>query len=579
MDDPKPVNGVPPLGIESIDRIGVVRISETLGISPQAVRKWRQKGKIPEDRQGALHRMLAALPEQVSALPQVAEVSKAVQVVPTASRRATRSGLGTGESDQSTHPALSVAPADPPRLEDIAGQHARASMTLLIAARDVDQARAVVDKAAAAADGRPPIPPVRGYKTRLAVLFALDFPILTMAFVAVTQVSPIIAAGSAIALSLGLILCAHAAGARLRALANLIPAWARDLTTLIIMLLLIAAVIGVATDLRLKGFELDGQILKSAQTGIFNDQTAILSGLPEPFIWAIVRAAGLVTILLTVFGVVWSYQHHGPEGAFARAEMAYRKALRRYASAVQRSKLTSVAAPAMAIGALITLATAQPTYADTCDGPSVLAFVDTTTAYDDRDREQIMPAIDDMVKSLAPGSRLIIRTVRDAPASSRLLLDICTPAATTFAWTVRDVWQWLISNPMDARTAVADFHAAIRDALLPELRQRSDAPSTALVDTLAHFADEAEQLSAIWLFTDLLDSVAVPTDVLLSRSDSLTQISDRPPKITGVDVYVAGAGRFHDQKRRPLTPKEYGALIDSWAGFVRQSGGELHIVE
>lgn len=73
-------------------------------------------------------------------------------------------------------------------------------MKLLIAARDVDQARVVVDKAAADAHGLPPELPVRGYRTRLTILFALDFPILMMAFVAVTQVSPIIAA--------------HAAGAR-----------------------------------------------------------------------------------------------------------------------------------------------------------------------------------------------------------------------------------------------------------------------------------------------------------------------------------------------------------------------------
>ena len=150
-------------------------------------------------------------------------------------------------------------------------------MTLLIAARDVDQARLVVDRAAADAAGLPPRYPVRAYRTRLAILFALDFPILTMAFVAVTQVSPIIAAGSAIALSLGLVLAAHAAGARLRDLARHLPPWVRDLAALAIMLLLIAAVIGVATDLRLKGFELDGQLLADAQAGLFDEQPDVLS--------------------------------------------------------------------------------------------------------------------------------------------------------------------------------------------------------------------------------------------------------------------------------------------------------------
>jgi len=571
MTDVHVANGAARLGINAIDRIGVARIAETLGISPQAVRKWRRKGKIPDDRQDDLRQMLAALPDQVSALSQVAEVSKAVKVAP-ASRRATGSDAKEGGSEKPATQALAVMPADPPQLEQITGQHAQASMTLLIAARDVDQARVVVDKAASDADGLPPVLPVRGYRTRLAVLFALDFPILTMAFVAVTQVSPVIAAGSAIALSLGLVLCAHAAGARLRALAGYLPAWVCDLTTLVTMVLLIVSVIGVATDLRLKGFELDSQILEGAKAGIFSEQGANLSDLPAPFVWAIVRAAGLTTILLTIFGITWSYQHHGPGRVFARAERAYRKALRRYASAVRRSKATLVTAFAIGIAALNVMA-ADVAHAADCPGSLVLAFVDTTTAYDEQDRELIMPAIDNMVGSMVPGSRLIIRTVRDAPSSSRLLLDICTPVPPAFTGTMTDVWRWLTSTPMDTRTAEADFHAAIRDALLPELRQQGDAEGTALVDTLAYFAGAVGQLQAVWLFTDLLESVKTPTEALLSRSDSL-----RPtPALAGVAVHVAGVGRFHDQSRRPLTSKEFGFLIDSWASFVRQSGGELHI--
>lgn len=570
-------NGATGIGVEAIDRIGVAPIAEALGISPQAVRKWRRQGKIPDDRQNALRGLLAELPDQVSALPKVAEVSKVARVVSPPSGNATKPKGGRDEQDR--HRALAIIPFEPPKLEQIAGQHAQASMTLLVAAREVDQARLMVDVAAADARGLPPALPVRGYMTRLAVLFALDFPILTMAFVSVTQVSPIIAAGSAIALSLGLVLCAHAVGARLRALADHLPAWVRDVTALVTMLLLVAAVISVATDLRLKGFELEDQLLASAEAGLFDEGPDVLSSLPEPFVWAIVRAAGLVTILLTVFGVTWSYQHHGPQRTFALAERAYRRALRRYARAVQRSTLTLVAAPVFVIAALVTTTTAIPANADDCDGPAVLAFIDTTTAYDDRDRALIMPAIDDMVGSLAPDSRLIIRTVRDAPSSSRLLLDRCAPPASAFEWTMAGVWRWLISNPAAARTAKAEFRADIRDALLPELRREGDAAGTALIDTLGHFTGEIEPLSAIWLFTDLLESVAVPTTKLLSRSDSLTGFVRTDMALDGIDVHVAGVGRFHDEGRRPLTSKEHGTLIGNWSGFVRHSGGELHLAQ
>lgn len=575
VDDAPDTKGAAPLGVESIDRIGVMRIAEALCISPQAVRKWRQKGKIPDDRQHDLRQLLAALPEQVSTVARVAEVSHVMKIAPPAPLTATKAEAKKGGGKEPPGQTLTMAPANRPRLEQIAGQHARTSMKLLIAARDVDQARVVVDRAEANANGLPPDLPVRGYKLRLAILFALDFPILTMAFVAVTQVSPIIAAGSAIALSLGLVLSAHTAGARLRALAEHISPWSRDLVTLATMLALIAAVIGVATDLRLKGFELDGQFLTEAQAGLFSEQMGVLSSLPESFIGAIVRAAGLVTVLLTIFGISWSYQHHGPQLTFARAEIAYRRALCRYASALKRSKTTSVLAIAVMVS--ITMVTAKPGTAADCNGLSTFALIDTTTAYDDQDRDQIMPAIDDMAMSLEPGSRLIIRTVRDAPSSSRLLLDACMPVTSTFDWSVSGVWQWLTSNPNAVRVAQAEFHTAIRDSLLPELRQHGDAPGTALVDTLMSFMGEAGQLRSVWLFTDLLESVAIPTETLLSRSGGLLKASKPAPTLSGVDVHVAGVGRFHDQRRRPLTSREYGALIDSWTGFVREAGGELYV--
>ena len=139
------------------------------------------------------------------------------------------------------------------------------------------------------------------------------------------------------------------------------------------------------------------------------------------------------------------------------------------------------------------------------------------------------------------------------------------------------VWQLLISNPLAGRQAQAEFRGDIRKALLPELRQRGHAPSTALVDTLGHFVDDISDLQSVWLFTDLLESVAIPTATLLSRSDSLIRIDGPRPNLVGVDVHAAGAGRLHDQKRRRLTSTEYGALIDAWSGFIRQSGGELHV--
>ena len=313
--------------MDAIDRIGVSAIARSLGISKQAVRKWRRRGSIPEDRQGDIRQPPRNSPRAgFGGCPGCRGFRRRQSGSARARGRNQPPPTRMVERAFRRQQALTVMPAVRPRLEQIAGK---------ACSTDDDLAHRRARRRSGSSGGRQgggrscrPAADLSGPQPTgrvSAILFALDFPILTMAFVAVTQVSPIIAAGSAIALSLGLVLAAHAAGARLRDLARHLPPWVRDLAALATMLLLIAAVIGVVTDLRLKGFELDGQLLADAQAGLFDEQPDVLSDLPDPFVWAIVRAAGLVTVLLTVFGLSWSYRQHGPQSAFARAEADYRK--------------------------------------------------------------------------------------------------------------------------------------------------------------------------------------------------------------------------------------------------------------
>ncbi len=569
-----------PIGVDAIDRVGVSRIAGRLEISEQAVRRWRQKGKIPVDRHDDLRGLLRECSDEVSITRQVAEVagvSDLVDVVSVSPIAETCRG-GREVDREASHQSLIVKPTGRPSLADINGRSARRSIELLIAARNVDQAKAVVEKTAAAAEGMPPVAPVRGYKLRLATLFALDFPILTMAFASVTEASPIVAAGSAIALSLGLVLCAHAAGAQLRGLADHIPTWLQNATTLLLMVALIAAVIAVATELRLKGYALDDALLERGSAGLFGPDGGSTGGLPETFTSAIVRAAGLVTLLLTIFGISWSYQNHGPQRDFASAEKSYRRALRRYARAITKIGKTSLSVPILVAFSVVAIMPVHSAHASSCNGKSVLALIDTTTPYDHQDRQQIMPAIDEMVRSLVPGSRLVIRTIRDAPSTSRLLLDECVPGPSTFEFSLPGIWAWLSASPGDARTAQEGFRKAVRDTLLPQLNQQGDADGTALIDTIAHFSGGSGP-SDIWLFSDLLESVAIPTSSLLASSDSLIKLARNDLALSNFNVHVAGVGRFHDPNRRPLTPSEFGSLIDAWAAFIRQSGGEIHVFE
>ena len=219
-------------------------------------------------------------------------------------------------------------------------------------------------------------------------------------------------------------------------------------------------------------------------------------------------------------------------------------------------------------------------HADSCDGGTVLAFIDTTTAYDNVDHNEIIPAIEEMASSLEPDQRVIIRTVRDAPRASRLLFDACVPADPEIDWSFIGAWKWLTTDKDELRTERRAFFADMRASLLPILDQRGSTSKTALVETLDHFLISVEQPAAIWLFTDLLESSVVAPDRLLDGDpQDLMKATQHFPSLAGTPVHVAGVGRWHDVDRQPLDAAELSSLIDSWVAFINMVGGELHLVD
>ena len=467
-------------------------------------------------------------------------------------------------------------------LEAIAGLNAVSKAEEAIAERDARLAGQQASALSAVANDGLQDSNVPGYGSRLAGLFALDFPILTMAFVAVAQVNPIVAAGSAVALSLFLVLGAHLMGSVLRATSTSIPIWCRHLTTLIVLTAFLAAIVLVTLDLRLKGLESEGLISTTSNVLVFGNSDGAAVDIHPSFVLAIGRAAALVTTGSLLFGIAWSYRQHGPASARMKAELAYRRNLQRLAR--RRVKLARLERRARKVGTatvimlLILTSISRSGHAMACDGSTVLALIDTTTAYDDVDRASIMPVIERMADSLVPGQRLILRTVRDGAHTSRLLLDDCLPPDPAMSWSVTGIWTWLTSNPSVVRADHGAFFTNMRDALLPQLRSHGEASRSALVGTLELLADNTDGLATIWLFSDLLESSIVDVDDLLnSQSDVLVRGPGRLTELDDIDVHIAGFGRFHDTTRRPLTVQEHASLIDSWTLFIQQSGGRLHV--
>ena len=102
------------------------------------------------------------------------------------------------------------------------------------------------------------------------------------------------------------------------------------------------------------------------------------------------------------------------------------------------------------------------------------------------------------------------------------------------------------------------------------------------MDTLVTAIDGAEDgaLAALWIFSDLLESVLLDPARLLVESPQLEAVAGASfPPLREADVYVAGMGRYHDASRRSLSGLELGTLVDSWSGLIGQAGGKLHVVQ
>ncbi len=418
------------------------------------------------------------------------------------------------------------------------------------------------------------------YPLKLLVLFLLEFPVLTMAFVPVAQVSPVVAACSAAALALFLILGAHALGHPLRSIGDRLSASWRAVIGAVTIGFLIVGIVAIILDLRIKGLELDGAALQLGNNLVFGS-TPVFSS-PDDVVATLSAAAALVTVGGTLFGIIWSYQHHSPRNDQAKAEDAYRRSLLKLAKfrARKARRNRKTIAGAIALPFLILISSPEEGHASSCSGNTIAVLFDATTAYDETDRGAIVPALEKMAAQLQAGQRLIVHTVSDNPQSSYVLFDDCLPGDQGFSWSATGIWSWLTSSPSQASREKEVFYEDLRASVLPRLYGDLPSKKTALVETLVQVITATSDLGAIWLLTDLLETSVVDAETLISGPDDvLLRASPYQPQLDGVEVHVAGVGRFHDRNRRHLTSSERHSLIGTWRHFITTYGGRLKTLE
>lgn len=177
-----------------ISKLGQATVADILGISRKAVSKWWRKGAIPDSRR-----------DEIRQLRNHTELTGQPPIQPVSTRSI---GLANNQSTHQPPYDINLPMADGP------GSIAEANV--VIAKRLAELAGDRADQARQTLSPDAQDEPVRGYALRLALLFTSDFPVLTMAFESVARASPIVAAGSAVAFSLFLVIGAHLLGGTLR---------------------------------------------------------------------------------------------------------------------------------------------------------------------------------------------------------------------------------------------------------------------------------------------------------------------------------------------------------------------------
>ena len=74
-------------------------------------------------------------------------------------------------------------------------------------------------------------------------------------------------------------------------------------------------------------------------------------------------------------------------------------------------------------------------YCDADDGANLVFAIDTTTPYDEKDKDLLVRAVAEIFETMHGGDRIVIRTINESFATSERLIDRCVPRCKA-----RNIW-------------------------------------------------------------------------------------------------------------------------------------------
>ena len=206
---------------------------------------------------------------------------------------------------------------------------------------------------------------------------------------------------------------------------------------------------------------------------------------------------------------------------------------------------------------------------------TLILFVDRTTVYDKKDRENFAKGLEGIFEKLTPGDRFVVQTIEDTPQNSKTVFEGCYPGCPKGG-----MWSWLSGScrEMKARASALKFKHDLARRGKTLLRQPAQFAYSAIGETLGTKALDHQgrqrPLTDLFAFTDLLENtLETPWPSILVR-DGTSYVRDRElaDTMTGVKVVVFGIGRSHGTDRSMLDRTTIKQISGFWTDAFQAMG-------
>lgn len=245
-------------------------------------------------------------------------------------------------------------------------------------------------------------------------------------------------------------------------------------------------------------------------------------------------------------------------------------------SSLNRHRL-STAAALLALCAVVPVRAQPQTNKDYCDsdGANLVFAIDTTTPYDERDKELLVRTVGEIFETMQGGDRVVIRTINGSFATSERLIDRCVPRCKA-----KSIWDdiWKCNQGM-----IVSDTKRIKQEIAQSLRARlanfEEQPRSDIIRTLSMLSREEMQHGhrrVLYVISDLIEnSDYIPGKVFFTLdSRKLMQVVRKYgllPSLAGVEVHVFGVGRDGTAARAPLTVAALQKVTDFWNAYFKAS--------